>query len=54
MDACDSCKFGKQVRELEFHCHNAVFARISRNSKVIYEETYKVLKNVGCASHRFK
>jgi hypothetical protein len=45
--ACDKCRHGKAVREREYHCRHPV---IYPRGKVIYRETFGVLKKVGCGS----
>lgn len=45
--ACDYCKHGKATREYQYHCTNPVFRK---PGKVIYPDTFKVLKKVGCQS----
>jgi len=45
MTACDECRMGKQTREHQYHCSNPKFRG---GKKVIYPETFKVLKVIGC------
>jgi len=44
MTACDECPYGKLVREREYHCSHPKYPRV----KVIYRETFGVLKKLGC------
>jgi hypothetical protein len=48
MTACDECVHGKQTREKQYHCNNPKYSSIS--GKVIYPETFTVLKRLGCGS----
>lgn len=47
MTACDFCKYGKATREFEYSCSHPLF---KARGKVIYPETFKVLRRVGCES----
>lgn len=42
--ACDTCAHGKQVLDGQYHCSNPKYPR----KKVIYRETFMVLKKLGC------
>lgn len=45
MTACDECVSGKAVREKQYHCSHP---RYGSRGKVIYPETFTVLKKLGC------
>lgn len=44
MTACDGCKCGEIMREREYLCRNPKYPR----NKMIYRETFGVLKKLGC------
>lgn len=44
MAACDECVHGTSVREREYHCKHPLYPK----GKVIYRETFGVLKKLGC------
>jgi hypothetical protein len=44
---CSDCDYAEQVRGREYHCSNPKYP----NKKVIYKETYGVLKKLGCGGY---
>lgn len=47
MIACDHCVHGKATREEQFDCSHPLF---KKRGRVIYRETFRILKIVGCGS----